>query len=161
MGVEGSPVALGETRRHVLVVDDDPAICEAVRDVLGEEGYVVSTAEGGIEAWRQLTSSAATPDLVLVDLMMPEVDGWELVSRMRQAAPLAFVPVVIISAGGSAMLARAPVASGYVTKPIGVPQLLSIVKRSLGLRAHPGQLASSSVSSVPPPPPLEDEESAS
>jgi CheY-like chemotaxis protein len=117
----------------VLIVDDDEAILETLRDVLTDTGYEAWTAAGGAEALAQLRDAPAPPDVILVDLMMPEMDGWELTARVRQDPGLRDVPVVVMSAGGTALLATAPMADAYLPKPIQLSQLLQVLHRTLTL----------------------------
>jgi len=105
----------------VLIVDDDPAIRRLLRTSLGAEGYRTIEAARGAEA---LAAAAATPpDLVLLDLGLPDLDGIEVLRRLRAASP---VPVVVLSArederGKVAALDLG--ADDYVTKPFGVAEL--------------------------------------
>jgi len=84
----------GGARTHVLVVDDDPAICQSLRDLLLDEGYAVTTATGGLDALERLESGDI--DLVLSDVVMPDLDGHDLFLRVRDRYP--DVPVVLMTA---------------------------------------------------------------
>jgi CheY-like chemotaxis protein len=117
----------------VLIVDDDEAILDTLRDVLMDTGYEVWTAAGGDEALERLRDAPALPDVILVDLMMPDMDGWELTARVREEPELRDVPVVVMSAGGTALLATAPAADAYLPKPIQLSQLLQVLHRTLTL----------------------------
>jgi two-component system, NtrC family, response regulator AtoC len=128
----------------VLVVDDDEAVCVALRDVLHEAGYKVATARNGEQALVLL--SAVTPDIFLVDLMMPVMDGWGLVAQLRADARLRSIPVVVMTAGGTSALARAPVAAGYLAKPLKLDQLLQTLARSLAMN---GEMRASGVRRMP------------
>jgi len=111
--------------RHcrILVVDDDPDIREAIAEVLRMEGATVLTASSGPEALETL--SVIRPSLVLLDLMMPGMTGWDVFERMRERPALAKVPVCIISAVAN----RAPPAVDRVlVKPIAIDDLLKTVK---------------------------------
>jgi CheY-like chemotaxis protein len=127
----------------VLVVDDDDAVCNALRGVLHEAGYTVATARNGEAALVLL--NAVTPDILVVDLMMPVMDGWGLVARLRADPRLRAIPVVVMTAGGTSVLARAPVAAGYLAKPLKLVQLLQTLERSLAMH---GQLRASGVRRV-------------
>src|SRR6478752_5831532 len=87
-------------RSLVLVVDDDLDIRETLRDVAEAEGFAVDTASDGREAMERLNKGPA-PHLVLLDLMMPVMSGWEVLRAMRADRILQAVPVVVISAVGS------------------------------------------------------------
>lgn len=84
--------------RTVLVVDDEAAILHLVRMVLEDEGYEVAAARDGREAWALLTEGGLEPDLVVTDLMMPHMDGWEFCRRMQADERLRSIPVVLMSA---------------------------------------------------------------
>ena len=85
-----------QSTRRVLVVDDDRAIRGFVAEVLKDEGYEVKTAGDGSEALA--VSREWRPDLIVLDLMMPNMDGWAFRARQRQLDALADVPVVVTSA---------------------------------------------------------------
>ncbi|MCC7262635.1 MAG: response regulator [Candidatus Latescibacteria bacterium] len=82
--------------RHLLVADDDPAVAELMRQLLGEEGWQISAAADGQQALDQI--ALQQPDLLLLDLMMPGVDGFEVLRRLRQQPETAALPVVVITA---------------------------------------------------------------
>src|SRR5687767_8501354 len=84
--------------RTVLVVDDDPAIRESLGEVLGDEGFQVVYAENGRMALEYLRACADPPCLVLLDLMMPVMNGWEFCREKEQDPALEDVKVVVISA---------------------------------------------------------------
>ena len=119
--------AIGPNAPLVLVVDDDVATLDTIRDVLGEAGYRVLTASNGADALEYLRASPP-PDLAIVDLMMPGMDGWTFTSELRQDPRLARTPLVVMSAGGERLLARAPIARAYMPKPLDLVQLLSVIE---------------------------------
>jgi CheY-like chemotaxis protein len=82
--------------KEILVVDDDDGTLEAIAELLRDAGYRTSTATTGDEALRRLRR--ARPDLVLMDLIMPNMDGWELLARLREDSELARVPKVVMTA---------------------------------------------------------------
>jgi CheY-like chemotaxis protein len=106
---------------RLLIVDDELSILEALQDVLSLEGYEVVTAYNGAEGLKRM--SEAPPDLVLLDLMMPVMDGWELLRRMREDARLRAVPVVIMSAGRIGEEVR-DAACATLPKPFDLDDLL-------------------------------------
>ena len=111
---------------HVLVVDDDDAIREVVQAILETEGFHVSTAANGREALDQIARSA--PALVLLDLQMPVIDGWQVQARLRTERPE--VPVVVMTAGRHARLEAAQHrAAGYLGKPFDIADLLDTIER--------------------------------
>lgn len=117
----------------VLVVDDEDDIRELVRLNLELDGHVVVTAASGEEALAQVVDEM--PDVVVLDLMMPEVDGWEVLSRMKaEAAHVATIPVVLLTARTDDMdRIRGGIegAIRYITKPFSLADLRKEVRRAL------------------------------
>jgi two-component system response regulator CpxR len=110
-------------RRHsVLVVDDDEAIRQVIAEVLRDEGYDVVCAENGAQALRELQKENR-PDVMLLDLMMPVMSGWEVLEELQASDALSRIPVVVVSA------MCAPGVSEHLAKPIDLDDLLSIVAR--------------------------------
>jgi CheY-like chemotaxis protein len=87
-----------EARGYVLVVDDDDDIRGAIEEILQGEGYVAVGARNGAEALELLRKDVGLPQLVLLDLMMPEMDGWEFLARIDGDARLHRIPVALMSA---------------------------------------------------------------
>jgi CheY-like chemotaxis protein len=116
--------------RRILVVDDDPGVRDVVTLVLGDEGFPVATAADGRQALASI--AAERPDLVLLDLNMPEMTGWEVLSQLQ--AERAGIPVVLLTAeqGGQAEAQRCH-ADGYLGKPFDIADLLTVVERCLRL----------------------------
>ena len=125
-----------EADGSVMVVDDDEDIREIVRLSLEAGGYRVTTAVDGLEAWQHLSASTL-PSLILLDLMMPRMDGEEFMKTLR-ASPQASIPVVIMS-GHSAANEKAEElrANGYLIKPVDLAELLGTVRRTLSQGAVP------------------------
>ncbi|MCA1647670.1 MAG: response regulator transcription factor [Chloroflexi bacterium] len=123
--------------KRILVVDDDDSICQLMVDVLEYEGWSVMTAHNGAQALVTLRASA--PDLVLLDLTMPVLDGWGVLAERRQHADLRAVPVLAMSAGGSRGMdqARAMGANGCMPKPF---ELGAIVAALESLHNQVGEL---------------------
>jgi two-component system chemotaxis response regulator CheY len=109
----------------VLVVDDDPDILEAICDILEGEGYRVARARHGEEALARVEEQR--PDVILLDLMMPVMDGVAFAQALRQRPAYRDVPVVVISADGNPQRAAAVGAVGYLAKPFDIDALLSQV----------------------------------
>jgi DNA-binding response OmpR family regulator len=127
-----------DRRQRVLVVDDDADLRAALQEVLEDAGFEVSSARDGADACRQLSCSELLPDLLVVDLFMPVLDGWGLVRALRGDEVCASIPVIVMTAAGASVLATAPVAAGYVTKPINLDMLLAMIRRTLSMRAGGG-----------------------
>ncbi|GHG89675.1 response regulator transcription factor [Streptomyces lanatus] len=121
---------------RVLVVDDDPTVAEVVSGYLDRAGYVVDRAGDGPEALAR--AAAHRPDLVVLDLMLPGMDGLEVCRRIRGDAP---VPVIMLTARGDEddrILGLEVGADDYVTKPFS-PRELVLRVQSVLRRSRPGQ----------------------
>ena len=112
------------------MVDDDPDILEALSEILESEGFAIQQARNGQEALEILEK--VSPSLILLDLMMPVMDGWEFAEKMRRRVDWSQIPVIVLSAdrniGGRA---RELGALGYLAKPFELSALLSLVQSSL------------------------------
>jgi two-component system response regulator MprA len=117
----------------VLVVDDDPAVVDALSELLEEEGYVVVAARDGRDALDQLRAGLQ-PSVILLDLMMPRMDGWDFRHEQMKDAALRDIPLVVISAAGfSAATVKAQLGDiEFVSKPLDPQALLDAVKRGCG-----------------------------
>ncbi|HET6151016.1 MAG TPA: response regulator [Polyangia bacterium] len=114
---------------RVLVVEDDELLRDAMGPLLEAEGYDVSFAENGGEALKYLHSEAA-PDLIVLDLRMPVMNGWEFRAIQKDDPKLGLIPVVAISADGSAQ-AAAISAEAYLRKPVEPKEFLATIARVL------------------------------
>jgi DNA-binding response OmpR family regulator len=120
----------------VLVVDDDPDVRALVSTLLGRAGYLVAEAPDGRAALKALYGQR--PDLVVLDVNMPDLDGWATLERIRE---LSDVPVVMLSARGEELEKVRALRAGaddYVTKPFGRQELLTRVETVLRRVAGPG-----------------------
>jgi len=113
--------------RAILVVDDNDDVRDAMIAALQIAGYEAEGAENGVVALRRLLDEGLRPGLILLDLMMPEMDGLEFRERQLRYADLAQIPVVIISAFGRQTAVRALGVSDYLAKPIDFQRLLAVV----------------------------------
>ena len=117
-------------RRTVLVVDDDLDTLDVIATAVEEAGYDVMRAPNGREALRQLHESRGRCDLILLDLMMPVMNGWAFRHRQRETPAFARIPVFLMSAGAHLAVVRDELqASGYVAKPVDLAEILEVVKR--------------------------------
>ena len=130
-------------RPRVLIVDDDPAILRFVRANLSTEGYEVFTAMDGVEALE--TIERELPDLVILDIMLPRMDGFEVCRQLREWSPM---PVIMLSARGDEedkVKCLDLGADDYMSKPFGVRELLArikaVLRRTESVRAAPTQLS--------------------
>jgi signal transduction histidine kinase len=120
---------------RILVVDDQPANLKAVSGLLSRHGYEVATATQGPEALD--IANAHPPDLLLLDMMMPGMDGFELLAEMRRHAELQQLPVIFLTAAQDRELLLRAFAAGaveYVTKPFIPEELLARVNAHIGLK---------------------------
>jgi CheY-like chemotaxis protein len=114
------------SRRTVMVVDDDADIRSSLRELLEDEGFVVTTAEDGNSALQQL-ESGPLPSLILLDLMMRGMNGWQFVERQQATPAIAAIPVVVLSANQGEL--RGLKVAGYVRKPFKVTALLEELEK--------------------------------
>jgi DNA-binding response OmpR family regulator len=124
-------------KRVVLVVDDEPFIADMITTYLGMKGYEVRGANTGQDGLTLIPLEK--PDILLLDLMLPDIDGFEVCERVRAMPEFARLPVLVISARidpQSRARAERVGADGYLTKPIKMPVLLAEVERLLS--APPG-----------------------
>jgi putative two-component system response regulator len=110
-------------------VEDDGFAREAMASILRTEGYAVASAANGRDALRRL-GGAPLPDLIILDLVMPVMDGLELCRRLGEDGRLADIPVLIVSAQGAGPpAASAPQVVGRLAKPVVVDELLARVRQ--------------------------------
>ncbi len=115
----------GQSGKRILVVDDDDAIRNFVCEALSEEGYQLQQAANGADALREV--SHAAPDLILLDVRMPGVDGWQVLDELRSAAGPQ-TPVVVMTASYTGQdRALQSGAQGYLAKPFELNDLLECV----------------------------------
>ncbi|MGD8556491.1 MAG: sigma-54 dependent transcriptional regulator [Chromatiales bacterium] len=120
-------------KQHILVIDDEPDIRETVRDILEDEGYLVSVAENAGDGRRQLRERL--PDLVLLDIWMPDVDGITLLKEWKEVSGGELPsPVVMMSGHGSVETAVEATRLGaydFLEKPLSIAKLLVTVERAV------------------------------
>ncbi len=115
----------------LLIVDDEVAILEALTDILSVEGYEVATAANGAECLKR--AGEDRPDLILLDLMMPVMDGQEMLRRLKESPDLRAIPVVVMSAG---RVSKSELqGSRFLAKPFELDDLLDTVSAELN-RVH-------------------------
>jgi CheY-like chemotaxis protein len=114
----------------VLVVDDDHAIREMLTEALEDAGYRVTSAENGNQALSRLREAPTLPCVILLDLMMPVMSGWEFRVRQQADAQLAAIPVIALSARPSMQHESfTTTVDEFLQKPVDIAQLLTIVDR--------------------------------
>ena len=114
----------------ILLVEDEPALCKTMAAVLRLSGHQVASAGNGLEALAQLENES--PDLVVLDLQMPDMDGWEFLRRFRAAPGCATIPVLVTSAARSVAVDQLDV-QGFMAKPFDVDVLLERVETLLAI----------------------------
>jgi CheY-like chemotaxis protein len=120
-------------KRHVLVVEDDRDIRESVVEILTDEGYDVSAAGDGRQALDLLETAAPRPNLILLDLMMPVMNGFQFREEQLKRPELAAIPVLVVTADVNARAkAEALGAAGFVQKPLKIQPLLDIIEELVG-----------------------------
>jgi CheY-like chemotaxis protein len=113
---------------RILVVDDDTSIRSFVEMALDSEGYVVSTATNGAQALA--VTDQVQPDLILLDMRMPIMDGWTFARMYREQARGPKAPIVVITAATDAGERAAEIqADGYLGKPFDLDELLGLVQK--------------------------------
>jgi CheY-like chemotaxis protein len=121
--------------RNILVVDDDAALRNILVEVLEEEGYRARAACNGMEALEVLRTLPVPPTLILLDMMMPVMDGWAFRAEQRRDPQLSEIPVVIFSAQGRVReMASQVSASAYLKKPLPLKELLETIEKFCGRR---------------------------
>jgi CheY-like chemotaxis protein len=114
----------------ILVVEDEHSIRELLVELLEDEGYDVASAKNGREALTYLQQSSQLPRLILLDLNMPVMSGWEFRDKQQTDSTLRQIPVVVVSASTTIAQQRSTIhADGYVPKPIEYDTLINTVER--------------------------------
>jgi CheY-like chemotaxis protein len=117
--------------KRVLVVDDEPAICELIAETLRESGYRVDTAANGAEALDVM--GGRVPNAIVLDLMMPRLSAVGFVERMRLNPGFAAIPILIVTASyGAYEAAKRLGAQACLTKPFELDELVDVVGRLVG-----------------------------
>jgi CheY-like chemotaxis protein len=125
-------------RTHVLVVEDDRDLRDSLLEVLEEAGYSGVGAEDGLRALSVLRTDAQRPDLILLDLQMPNMDGPSFRAEQLKLPELARIPVVVVTAdANAAQKARSLGASAVLPKPLRLPQLLDLIPQVVGTANTP------------------------
>jgi len=113
----------------VLVVEDDFDVLNAIANILEDAGYQVLRAANGAEALDQLEARKRC-DLILLDLLMPVMHGWDFRRKQMQTPGIADIPVVLMSAGAHMAAVSGDLqAAGYLTKPVDMTDLLGVARR--------------------------------
>jgi len=123
---------------RILIVDDEPNIVLALELLMKKEGYEVHTVDDGERAVQ--AAKELRPDLILLDIMMPKMDGYEVCQRIRSDASLKDVSIIMLTAKGREVEKAKGLALGadhYITKPFSTRQVVMKVKEILAARSDP------------------------
>lgn len=121
-------------RNRILIVDDDENMLSALGELLELEGYPVEKARNGREALDRLVASRDAPGLILLDLKMPVMDGWQFLAERAKEPSARDVPVVLLS--GLPYIPNAAGVADFLSKPIDPGRVLSCVRRLCGAPAN-------------------------
>ncbi len=126
---EAKPAVSGDAEgaQTILVVDDDEAVHDLVGSMLGREGYRVLHARSGDEALA--ITRRERPDAITLDVMMPQMDGWSVLTSLKADPALSHIPVIMLTMLHEQAIALSLGASGYITKPVDWNQLSAMLKR--------------------------------
>ena len=128
-------ISLGEaTRPLVLVVDDDDGIRDALCDLLEDAGFAAVGARHGLEALRVLTTMQTAPTFILLDLMMPIMDGWAFCRSRWKSRTLREIPVILLSAVDMSESNRPTGIDAFLPKPVDVNTFSRLAARMAGRR---------------------------
>jgi DNA-binding response OmpR family regulator len=120
--------------KHILCIEDEPEMIDLIRLILGRRGFKVSGAAGGKAGLQAVRDEL--PDLVLLDLMMPDMDGWEVYQQMKADEATRQIPVIVVTARAQSIdkvlgihIAKV---DDYIAKPFSPQELLTSVEKVLG-----------------------------
>ena len=117
----------------ILVIEDDSAIREMLIQTLEEEGFATVSAADGLEALSYLEASSGLPCMILLDLMMPRMNGWQFRQIQQSHPAIGSIPVVLLSARPDLRLRQAEIAvDAYLAKPVNFDLLMKVVRRYCG-----------------------------
>jgi CheY-like chemotaxis protein len=121
--------------RRILIVEDAEDLCYAMAELLRQEGYAVSCAHSGREALAHLETAEQLPQLVLLDLMMPDMDGSEFRARQRADPRFSWIPIVLMTAAGDVQATATKLAAcACLKKPFkDIATILQVVDRCIAL----------------------------
>lgn len=118
---------------RVLCIEDETEMSQLVEMILSRQGYDVATAATSQSALEQV--AAQKPDLILLDLMLPDVDGWEVYEKLKSEEPTRDIPVIVVTARAQhsekTMALKVNQVDDYITKPFAPTQLVESVTRAL------------------------------
>jgi chemosensory pili system protein ChpA (sensor histidine kinase/response regulator) len=135
-----APAAVAEkpVEINVMIVDDSPSVRHMTSKVIGNAGWHVTTAKDGLEALEMLQSSRRLPDVILTDVEMPRMDGYEFVSSLKRSEGFAAIPVIMITSRAAEKHRQKAIDIGvdeYLPKPYDDQVLLDLIKNFASVRA--------------------------
>jgi len=116
-------------RRKVLVVEDDPAMREILASALHSWGYTVEVVSDGTEALKRVRRHPP-PNVILLDLLLPTMSGWEVATELSKSDRLSRIPLVIVSAYVTAKASTLPSAAAYLGKPLDLLRLRQVLEEA-------------------------------
>ena len=126
--VSGATPAAGDlTGKSVLIVDDDPTVHDVLRATIAKEGYRLLHAYDGAQALE--LASAEKPDVITLDVMMPKLDGWNVLGKLKSDPALASIPVIMLTIVDERTMGYSLGASEYMTKPVDRNRLVELLRR--------------------------------
>ena len=125
--VEAPRISGAVTGKTVLVVDDDPAVHDVLRATLVKEGYRLLHAYDGAEALK--IAHDDPPDVITLDVMMPQLDGWTVLGKLKSDPALSHIPVIMLTIVDERTMGYSLGAAEYMTKPVDRARLLELLRR--------------------------------
>ena len=125
--------------KKILIVDDDPDVRRAMHVRLKANGYETSFAGDALSSVAEARKQQ--PDLIILDLGLPDGDGYVVIERLRRYPALAVIPIIVVSARDACADHERAISAGakvYLQKPVNNAELLAIIRQTLGEPAHPG-----------------------
>jgi CheY-like chemotaxis protein len=125
--------AFNSEKKRILLVDDQPDVRRLFKKIIEKDGYDVTTAENGLEAPLEKIKKVK-PDLVIMDIMMPEMDGWDVVKNIRADRSTSELPIIMISVKGvieDKLKSTIAGADRHLTKPISSTDILRTINSLL------------------------------
>jgi len=122
--------------KKILVIDDEPEMVEMLKMRLEASGYIVISASNGRQGLE--IAQKEKPDLILLDIMMPEIDGFGVLSRLKNNAETGLIPVIMLTAKAetsSIIQAQKLFANDYIVKPFEPKQLLDLIKKYIKINS--------------------------
>ncbi len=119
--------------KKIMVVDDEPDILTTVGQMLEMSGYEVIRVIDGKECFKKLNESSTNPDLILLDIMMPDISGWDVAAKIKENPRWSSIPIVFLTAKGdtSSIGLGGMAAEDYIVKPFDIKDLITRIQKIL------------------------------